>query len=132
VVKVLLHLVLSSLGDREGLLGQLLSKLSPHVAVSCDNISTDTANVQNPRKLSDEQKATKRFRDSIASSIASMSLTALFKELRESELQAFKLCENTFKTTTEGATQFYEECLERELGRIKSLTSIKRFLTCSP
>jgi hypothetical protein len=50
-----------------------------------------------------------------------MSLTALFKELCELELQAFKLRENTFKTTTKGATQLYEECLERELARIKSL-----------
>jgi hypothetical protein len=115
-------LMLWDMSDREGLLGKFLSKLSPAVAVSCDNVSTDTAEVQNPRRQSEEQNAQRRFRDSVASSMQTMSYSALMKELRESEMQILKLTEFTWSATTDAAVSFYEECLERERERKVEIT----------
>jgi hypothetical protein len=110
-------LILWDLGDREGLLDKFLSKLLSAVTVSCENISTDTAEVQNPRRLSEEQTAVRRFRDSVASSMQTMSYSALMKELRESETQEMKLNEYIWAATTKNAIDFYEGCLVRERER---------------
>jgi hypothetical protein len=113
-------LILWDLGDQEGVLGKFLSKLSPEVAVSCDNISTDTSDVQNPRKMTEEQRDSKRFRESVlASLMVSISMTVMLAELRESENLAFKLQEQSFQTTTEEATKFYDDRLKKEFARIE-------------
>ena len=110
-------LILWDLSDCEGMLGKFLSKLSSAVAISCENVSTDTAEVQNPRRLTEEQNAVRRFRDSVADSMRVMSYSALMKELRESENQEMKLEQFTWVATTANATEFYESCLARERER---------------
>lgn len=112
-------LILWDLGDHEGVLQQFLNKLSLDVAVDPDNIHTDTSKVQNKRGLSDEQQATKAFRESIAKSMSAMSCAALLSELRESEKQAFQLKEYSFKSHDDGAVAFCEESYARQMERIK-------------
>lgn len=48
-------LILWDLGDQEGVSQKFLNRLSSNVGVDCDNIHTDTALVQNPRRQSEEQ-----------------------------------------------------------------------------
>jgi hypothetical protein len=120
-------LILWDLGDKEGVLSKFLNRLSAEVGVDPDNIPTNTAAVQNPRRLTAEQQQASGFRQSLANSMASMSMTALYMELRECETEARKLKQITFECTTAGSVDFYEACFAQQEERILELKEeIKR------
>ena len=112
-------LILWDFGDREGVLNKFLNKLGVAVAVDCDNIHTDTSSVQNQRRMTEEQREQRAFRDAVAKSMSTMSLAALLQELREVENRAFELKEKCLIATDPGALDFYERSYAAAEERIQ-------------
>jgi hypothetical protein len=108
-------LILWDLGDKEGVLQKFLNKLSKKVAVDPDNIHTDSSEVQNKRRLTDEQKQQKAFRDSIAASMSTMSYAALLQELRMCEAKAVDYKEKAMISHDDDAIAFYEDNYKRQM-----------------
>ena len=114
-------LLLWHFGDLDGTLQTFLNQLSSNVAVDCDNIHLDTSEVQNRRRMTEEQRDAREFRESIADSMSSMSYAAMLQELRQAEQHAFRCKEMSFTATSPDSCRFYQESYDRVMERVLAI-----------
>jgi hypothetical protein len=88
------------------------------VSVSPENIHMDTSEVQNRRKMNDEQRAAQAFRYSIADSMQSMSYTALLQELHATKSSAIDMKEKELKLHDDRAINFYRSTYQQTQERV--------------